>query len=232
MAARTDAEVEEAARATLADYGAVAEGYAAGNMDHDVRQNIDALLAPLLADDPARKLDILDVACASGRDLRAFSRMGHRAVGLDGVPAFCDMSRSLCAEWGCEVWQQSLTSLELPAARFDGIFANACLFHIPSAALPGALAALRGALRPGGVLFSSNAHGFGEDREGWTAGRTPGTRSYVCWLSEASWVRCCEDAGLELLDSYYRPPGKAREQQPFLATVWRRPLCDQGAGVD
>ena len=175
MAARTDAEVEEAARATLADYGAVAEGYAAGNMDHDVRQNIDALLAPLLADDPARKLDILDVACASGRDLRAFSRMGHRAVGLDGVPAFCDMSRSLCAEWGCEVWQQSLTSLELPAARFDGIFANACLFHIPSAALPGALVALRGALRPGGVLFSSNAHGFGEDREGWTAGRTPGS---------------------------------------------------------
>ena len=49
---------------------------------------------------------------------------------------------------------------------------------------------------------------------------------------EAKTVTFHGDAGLELLDSYYRPPGKAREQQPFLATVWRRPLCDQGAGVD
>ena len=57
-------------------------------------------------------------------------------------------------------------------------------------------------------------------------GRTAGTRSYVCWLSEGSWVRHCEEAGLELLDLYYRPPGKPREQQPFLATVWRRPAGD------
>ena len=222
--AHTKVEVEEAARATLADYGAVAAGYAAGNMEHDVQQNIDALLDPLLADDHTRKLDILDLACASGRDLRTFSRLGHRAVGLDGVSAFCDMSRTLCAEWGVEVWEQSLTALALPAERFDGIFANACLFHVPSAALPASLAALHGALRPGGVLFSSNAHGFGEDREGWTRGRTPGTRSYVCWLSEASWVRHCEAAGLELLDTFYRPPGRERAQQPFLATVWRRPV--------
>ncbi|CAE8622429.1 unnamed protein product [Polarella glacialis] len=222
MVAQSASEIREATRATLLDYGVVAEGYAAGNMNHDVSQNIAALMAPLLAGTADRKapLDILDVCCASGRDLLTFTQMGHKAVGLDGVPAFCQMARSLS---GCEVWEQDLSALELPPERFDGIFANACLFHLPSAALPAALAQLRLALRPGGVLFVSNAHGFGEDKEGWTCGRTEQTRSYVCWLSEETWVATCTRAGFQLLDSYYRPPGKPRAQQPFLATVWRRP---------
>ena len=167
----------------------------------------------------AAPLDILDVGCASGRDLVTFTKMGHRAVGLDGVPAFCEMAR---ARSGCEVWQQDLQQLALPPERFDGIFANACLFHVPSAALPTTLRALRAALKPGGVLFVSNAHGFGEDKEGWTGGRTPTTRTYVTWLSEETWVSTCRASGLELLDLFYRPPGKPRAQQPFLATVWRR----------
>ena len=217
--ARTTAEVRQATAATLADYGAVAEAYAQGNLDHDVSQNIEAMLKPL-ADRPA-PLDVLDVCCASGRDLLALQARGHRPVGLDGVPEFCAMSR---ARAGCEVWQQDLASLDLPPHRFDAVFCNACLFHLPRVALPGALAALRGTLRGGGVLFVSNAHGFGEDKEGWTRGRTPGTQSYVCWLSEETWCKACKAAGFELLDLFYRPPGKPREHQPFLATVWRAPM--------
>jgi len=96
------------------------------------------------------------------------------------------------------------------------------LFHLPSQMLPETLRVLHTALRPGGVFFSSNAHGFGEDKEGWTQGRTPGNRSWVCWLSEETWCRYMETAGFQLLKSYYRPPGKPRAQQPFLATVWRK----------
>lgn len=211
-------ELRKASMETLADYGAVAEGYAAGNANHDVSQNINALL-DALSDRPA-PLDILDVGCAGGRDLATFTRMGHHAVGLDGVQAFCEMARSAT---GCEVWQQDFQELSLPPASFDGIFANACLFHIPSASLPGTLRELARTLRDGGSLFVSNAHGFGEDKEGWTSGRTPGTQSYVCWLSEETWNRYCRDAGFELIKSFYRPPGKPRSQQPFLATVWRKP---------
>ena len=174
------------------DYAAVAKGYAKGNMNHDV-----SLLRALPLRTP---LDILDVCCASGRDLLALKGLGHNPVGLDGVAEFCEMSREAS---GCEVWEQSLTDLDLPVGRFDAIFCNACLFHVPYVALPETLRALSAALRPGGVLFVSNAHGFGEDREGWTSGRTPGTRSYVCWLSEATWVQTCRAAtGLELLKSY------------------------------
>lgn len=216
------AKILAATSATLADYSAVADAYASGNMDHDVSQNIEAMLSPLRSDRPA-PYDILDVCSASGRDLKAFTELGHRAVGLDGVPRFCELSR---AHSGCEVLEQDLASLALPRDRFDAIFCNACLFHLPSAALPGALKELRGALRAGGVLFVSNAHGFGKDSEGWTGGRTAGTRSYVCWLSEDTWLATCRAEGFELLDSFFRPPGKPRQEQPFLATVWRKPRED------
>ena len=94
---------------------------------------------------------------------------------------------------------------------------------MPRVALPATMRALDTALRPGGVLFVSNAHGYGEDQEGWTRGRTPTTRSYVTWLSEDTWVALVKaESGLTLLDSYYRPPGKPRSQQPFLATVWQK----------
>lgn len=211
-------ELRRASAETIADYASVAEGYAAGNLNHDVSQNMNSLLAAL-SDRNAPSLDLLDVCCAGGRDLVAFKKLGHRPIGLDGVAAFCEMARRTS---GCEVWQQDLQALDLPTGAFDGIFANACLFHVPSAALPGTLQSLHQALRQDGVMFCSNAHGFGEDKEGWTSGRTPSTKSYVCWLSEETWNKHCVEAGFELIESFYRPPGRPRQQQPFLATVWRK----------
>lgn len=110
------AGLRAASEATIADYAARAEAYALGSLDHDVSQNIDALLRPL--EDRPAPLDILDLCCAGGRDLVAFKKLGHRPIGLDGVSAFCEMA---AARSGCEVWQQDLQQLDLPAERFDGI---------------------------------------------------------------------------------------------------------------
>eukprot|EP00747_Dinoflagellata_sp_TGD_P108420 gnl/TRDRNA2_/TRDRNA2_170406_c0_seq1.p1 gnl/TRDRNA2_/TRDRNA2_170406_c0~~gnl/TRDRNA2_/TRDRNA2_170406_c0_seq1.p1 ORF type:complete len:353 (+),score=62.46 gnl/TRDRNA2_/TRDRNA2_170406_c0_seq1:125-1183(+) len=219
-------------RETICDYDAIAKEFDIGNANHDVSQNLDALLKPLLqrqqqsSDRTApAPLDILDLGCAGGRDLVELARRGHRPVGLEGSAAFCKLAESKVAnlEPSIEVWQANLCDMVLPPARFDGVFANAVLFHVPSECLDAALAEIFATLRPGGVFFSSNAHGFGEDKEGWTQGRTAETRSWVCWLSEASWCQRCEAAGFVMLDLYYRPPGRPREQQPFLATVWAKP---------
>merc|ERR1711953_413976 len=107
-------ELKRCSEETIADYGAVAEGYAAGNANHDVSQNIDALMRALAGRAPP--LDILDVGCAGGRDLITFKRMGHNPVGLDGVAKFCEMAKRSSA---CEVWQRDLQELSLPAAAFD-----------------------------------------------------------------------------------------------------------------
>ncbi len=132
---------------TLGHYNKVAEDFREGTRDHDVSQNIDALLRHLQGTPP---FTVLDFGCGPGRNLQTFTRMGHIAVGLDGSERFAQMARE---DSGCEVYQQDFLKLELPAERFDGIFANAVLFHIPKQELPRVLQQLHGALKPGGVLF-------------------------------------------------------------------------------
>ncbi len=193
---------------TLAHYEERADDFFAGTRDHDVRQNMDALLKSLEGVAP---FTILDFGCGPGRDLKAFRALGHIAVGLDGSARFVNMARSYS---GCEVWHQDFLALELPEHRFDGVFANASLFHVPSDALPAVLVQLRATLKPRGVLFSSNPRGNNE--EGWNGER------YGTYHDIAAWRGFMTTAGFVELQHYYRPAGLPREQQPWLASVWRR----------
>jgi SAM-dependent methyltransferase len=202
-------ELEDIVRGTLAQYEASAEAFWEGTRDHDVSQNIDALLRQLEGAAPFR---ILDLGCGPGRDLATLRARGHDAVGLDGCRAFVEMARR---HTGCEVLEQDFLALDLPAAHFDGVFANASLFHVPRRELPRVLGELAAALRPRGVLFSSNPHGPNE--EGWRGGR------YGTFLDAETWRAIVGGAGFVELEHYYRPPGLPRARQPWLATVWRRP---------
>jgi len=195
-------------RATLEHYDSRARDFWEGTRDHDVTQNISALLNAIGGAPP---FTILDLGCGPGRDLKTFTDLGHVAIGLDGSARFAAMAR---AHSGCEVWEQDFLGLDLPQGRFDGVFANAALFHVPSAELPRVLRELHAALKPGGVLFSSNPHGANE--EGWNRGR------YGAYHDLESWRRYLQDAGFAELGHYYRPPGLPRAQQPWLASIWRR----------
>ena len=208
MTKRSDDLARIAAR-TLAHYNQHAEAFETGTRDHDVSQNIEALLRALPGTPPRA---ILDFGCGPGRDLRTFLRLGHSPVGLDGAEQFVAMAR---VATGCEVWHQDFLQLELPAGRFDGVFANASLFHVPGEALPRVLRELHDTLKPGGALFSSNPRGNNE--EGWNAER------YGAYHDLEAWRRHLEDAGFSEIEHYFRPTGLPREQQPWLASVWRRP---------
>ena len=205
----TPSDPQAIATLTLEDYAQRAEEFRASTRDHDVSQNIAALLRHIAATPPYR---ILDFGCGPGRDLAAFKKLGHEAIGLEGTAAFAAMAR---ADSGCTVWQQDFLRLALPATHFDGIFANASLFHVPGAALPRVLAELYAALKPGGVLFSSNPRG--ENQEGWQRGR------YGAYHDLQGWRRYLGAAGFMELEHYYRPSGRPRAQQPWLASRWRRP---------
>ena len=198
----------EATQRTLAHYNQNADDFFVGTRDHDVRQNMEALLQHIHAVAP---YTILDFGCGPGRDLKAFSAMGHKAIGLEGATRFADMARAYS---GCEVWQQDFLALDLPANHFDGVFANASLFHVPGQALPKVLAQLHTTLKPQGVLFSSNPRG--DNKEGFNGDR------YAAYHDIAAWRRYLTAAGFTELMHYYRPPGLPIEQQPWLASVWRK----------
>jgi SAM-dependent methyltransferase len=193
---------------TLKHYEEHAEVFRAATQDHDVSQNINALLKHIRS---AAPYTILDFGCGPGRDLRSLTRLGHRAIGLEGAASFAAMAR---ADAGCTVWEQDFLKLDLPEAYFDGVFANASLFHVPAQELPRVLRQLHATLKPGGVLFSSNPRG--QNEESWRSGRYGSYHDLIAWRAYLT------GAGFTELEHYYRPTGLSRAEQPWLATVWRR----------
>ena len=204
----TSQEVDYHCRRTIDHYQQVASAFQAGTADHDVTQNIESLLKHIRGTPPFR---VLDFGCGPGRDLESFTKLGHKPVGLDGCEAFVSMAHQLT---GCPVLHQRFDSLELPPATFDGIFANASLFHVPSQILSRVLRQLNACLKLDGVLFASNPRGPDIERDE--------DDRYATFLSLTTWREFVEDAGFCELEHYYRPVGKPRDQQPWLASVWRK----------
>lgn len=200
-------DLERAASLTLEHYNQRAEDFWEGTRDHNVSQNIEALLRYI---EGAQPFAILDLGCGPGRDLKAFAELGHHATGVEGAWRFAAMAR---AHSGCEVWQQDLLKLDLPERHFDGVFANAVLFHVPSQELARVLRELHATLKPRGVLFASNPRGRNE--EGWNRGR------YGAYHDLETWRGYMAAAGFVEITHYYRPEGLPRERQPWLASVWR-----------
>ncbi len=205
----TAEELAEISATTLAHYNRHAESFWESTRDHDVSQNREQLLNHLRGVPPFR---ILDFGCGPGRDLKAFKDMGHVAIGLEGAERFVQFARSSS---GCEVWHQDFLRLRLPREYFDGIFANASLFHVPSQELPRVVNELWATLKPGGPLFSSNPRG--ENQEGWNS------ELYGAYHDVDRWRRFMTEAGFAEITHYYRPSGLPREQQPWLASLWRKP---------
>lgn len=201
-------QLVETSAITLSHYNRHAERFWEGTRDHDVSQNRDALLQTLSGSGPFR---ILDFGCGPGRDLKILRELGHEAIGLDGAERFVELAREYS---GCEVWHQDFLRLELPTGFFDGVFANAALFHVPSQELPRVLKELWTTLKAGGVLFSSNPRG--DNEEGWSGERYG---SYYDW---ERWRELLVTAGFGEIRHYYRPPGLPREEQLWLASLWRK----------
>jgi SAM-dependent methyltransferase len=200
-------QLAQASAITLGHYNQHAESFWQGTKDHDVSQNRDELLKHI----GGKASRILDFGCGPGRDLKVFSDLGYEAIGLEGAERFVEFAKQYS---GCEVWHQDFLRLQLPVEYFDGVFANAALFHVPSQELPRVLKELWTTLKPSGVLFSSNPRGNNE--EGWSDAR------YGVYYNLERWRDLVTAAGFVEITHYYRPPGLPRSQQPWLASLWRK----------
>ncbi len=202
------AQLRHISEVTIAHYDRSAEDYWDGTRDHDVSQNYTAFLSAIEGDHP---FSILDLGCGPGRDLQYFRSLGHDVTGLDGSKEFVTMARSYS---GCEVLHQDFLAMVLPESHFDGVFANAALFHVPSQELPRVLLELSTTLKSRGVLFCSNPRGNNE--EGVSGDR------YSCFFDLDTWRSYVTAAGFFEVQCYFRPPGLPCHRQPWLVTVWRK----------
>src|SRR5262249_25411665 len=104
-------------------------------------------------------------------------------------------------------------ALDLAPRSFDGVFANASLFHVPSAELPRVLRELHAALRPNGALVASNPRGDGA--EGYSDAR------WGCFFDHDRWRALFEGAGFREIRHYRRPTNAPPAEQRWIVMVLR-----------
>jgi SAM-dependent methyltransferase len=102
--------------------------------------------------------DILELGCGNGRDSGFMIERGYRVTPTDGT---AEMAAEASRRLGIRVDVLDFRDIAYDLA-FDGIWANACLLHVPRAKLGLILARIHAALRPGGVFYASFKAGKAE----------------------------------------------------------------------
>jgi len=101
---------------------------------------------------------VLDAGCGSGRDAKAFLKMGYQVEAFDASPAMVELARE---HTGLPVKVMTFADVDWKE-KFDGIWCCASLLHVPAVELPGVMRRLADALKPGGVWYVSFKYGDGE----------------------------------------------------------------------
>lgn len=140
---------------TLAFYAAEAARYSAR-----ISTATDRDLLAFLAQLPTQGR-ILELGCGSGRDAAMMLAQGYLVEPTDGSP---EMASQAEARLGCTVRVLPFQQLDAVAA-YDGIWANACLLHVPRADLTDVLARVHRALAPDGLFYASYKAGHAEGRD-------------------------------------------------------------------
>ncbi|EPX87025.1 class I SAM-dependent DNA methyltransferase [Salipiger mucosus] len=103
---------------------------------------------------------VLDLGCGPGHDAVHMMEAGLRVEAMDASPAMVEMAR----QRGVEARQASFDEIA-GEDRHDGVWACFSLLHAPRADMPRHLAAIAGALKPGGRLGLTLKEGQGEARD-------------------------------------------------------------------
>jgi SAM-dependent methyltransferase len=142
--------------ATLRFYADEASAYVA-NARGRASRHLDAFLR-LLA--PGAR--ILELGCGDGRDSEAMLARSFDVDSTDGTEA---IARQAEVRLSRSVGVMRFDELEAQAV-YDGVWANACLLHVPRPALPDVLSRIFQALKPGGVHVATYKTGQAEGRDG------------------------------------------------------------------
>jgi len=142
-----------------------------------------------------RGLDVVDLACGTGRACRHLAARGAKVTGLDFAPRTLDVARAESAALGFSAIDYRLYDALTPApaelrGRFDLSITISCLAMAcrDVAAFEQALANVIALVRPGGrVFFLEPIH-------------TSRLLRRILPMSAREWIARCEARGLTLLD--------------------------------
>lgn len=140
---------------TLGFYASEAEVYAGRSraVDH-VR--MEAFLARLRAG-----ASILELGCGGGHDSEAMLAKGFDVTPTDGST---ELAREAEKRLRRPVRVMLFDDLD-EKSSYEGVWANACLLHVPRTDLPGIVSRIHASLEAGGVFYASYKAGSEEGRD-------------------------------------------------------------------
>jgi SAM-dependent methyltransferase len=139
---------------TLRFYGNNAQAYAEREVTKHTRLiRFLALLAP--------GATILELGCGAGADSAEMLARGFDVQPTDGSP---EMASEASRRLGRAVGTLLFHDLDKVDA-YDGVWANACLLHVPRSELARILALIWRALKPAGYFYASFKTGAAEGRD-------------------------------------------------------------------
>ncbi|MEL6647129.1 MAG: class I SAM-dependent methyltransferase [Pseudomonadota bacterium] len=105
---------------------------------------------------------VLDLGCGPGNSAGRFAKAGLK---VDATDASAEMVALASKRPGVVAWMATFDEIE-GHQIYDGIWANFSLLHADRADMPTHLAAVRSALKPGGVFHIGMKTGEGAERDG------------------------------------------------------------------
>ena len=142
---------------TLAVYNGQSDDYAA-MMDREAAR--DPMIDRFIAACPTRGR-VLDLGCGAGHYARRMAAAGLQVDALDAAEAMVARTGQIPGVVARLGRFEDLTA----QCFYDGIWAYFSLLHAPRNELPGHLARIAAALRPGGTFFVAMKRGSGHKRD-------------------------------------------------------------------
>ena len=140
---------------TIGFYTGNAAAYTSRGQAAD-RPHLETFLAQL-----PEGASILELGCGGGQDSEFMLAAGFDVHPTDGTP---EIAKAAQARLGIPVATLLFEDID-DRERYDGVWANACLLHVPHAALAGIIGRVHGALKTGGVFYASFKAGEAEGRD-------------------------------------------------------------------
>lgn len=156
---------------------------------------------------------VLELGCGTGRDAARMVQRGCTIDATDGTPAMLAKAKE---RYGLDARLMRFDQLDADA-RYDAVWAHACLFHVPRNDLPDVLARIYRALKPDGLHYASYKCGDGEgidDRDRWNT------------LLPTDWIeQRYRDAGFSICDTMvWHGKGADGVARAWTSLIVQRPL--------
>ena len=104
---------------------------------------------------------ILELGCGAGGDSAEMIARGYDVTPTDGSPEMAEVASRRLGRPVRTLLFHDIDAVEV----FDGVWANACLLHVPREQLASVLALIHRALKPGGAFYASYKAGDSDGRD-------------------------------------------------------------------